>query len=80
MRPEATEVKANHLETYQKLQLFQLLLTAQWVQKFTNSLSAINQSTMAAPATPPETPSTKASDIQLNPNQTKKKREDIFSL
>lgn len=37
MRPEATEVKPNHLQTYQIVQLFSTLLTAQRVQKFTNS-------------------------------------------
>lgn len=40
MRPEATEVEPNHLQTYQKVQLFSALLTAQRVQKFTNSFSS----------------------------------------
>lgn len=38
MRSRATEVKRNHLQTYQKVQLLWAPLTAQRVQKLTNSL------------------------------------------
>lgn len=48
------EVRPNHLPSYQKIPLFLLLLTAERVQKFTRTSSAIRQSSTESTANPPE--------------------------